>query len=148
MLSPHYPERQLCRDGSARFHLQMHQRFREASERSGDYNLMIPLIYLEYLRGERERNVASGGGLSTAARLGGPLQFAECGICGKQGTAGNHHVGELRTRTESALRDLPMPSEIWNRGAVRVEPKGGRPVEDDSVAVGREFGRERRDGRR
>ena len=33
LLSPHYPEQKLCRDGSANFHEKMHQRFREASER-------------------------------------------------------------------------------------------------------------------
>ena len=53
-LSPHYPTKKLCRDGSAKFHEAMHQRFREASERLDAYNLMISPIYLEYLRGERE----------------------------------------------------------------------------------------------
>jgi hopanoid biosynthesis associated radical SAM protein HpnH len=54
MLSPHYPEQKMCRDGSANFHEKMHQRFREASERLAEYNLLISPIYLEYLRGERE----------------------------------------------------------------------------------------------
>jgi hopanoid biosynthesis associated radical SAM protein HpnH len=54
LLAPHYPEQRLCRDGSAKFHEKMHQRFREASERLDDYNLLISPIYLEYLRGERE----------------------------------------------------------------------------------------------
>jgi hopanoid biosynthesis associated radical SAM protein HpnH len=54
LLAPHYPEQRSCRDGSAKFHEKMHQRFREASERLDDYNLLLSPIYLEYLRGERE----------------------------------------------------------------------------------------------
>jgi hopanoid biosynthesis associated radical SAM protein HpnH len=54
LLSPHYPLEKLCREGSAKFHEKMHRRFREASERLGDYNLMVSPVYLEYLRGERE----------------------------------------------------------------------------------------------
>jgi len=53
-LLPHYPHQKLCRDGNAQFHKQMHAKFREASERLGDFNLLISPIYLEYLRGERE----------------------------------------------------------------------------------------------
>ena len=142
MLSPHYPERQLCRDGSARFHLQMHQRFREASERLGDYNLMIPPIYLEYLRGERELNCSVWGGPVYGPHgWAGPGSLLNVGFAESYKALLETTMWELRTRTESALRELPMPSGIWNRGAVRVEPKGGRPVEDDSVAVGWEFGR-------
>ncbi len=62
MLLPHYPEERLCRDGSAKFHEKMHQRFREASDRLGAYNLMISPIYLEYLRGERELDCSVWGG--------------------------------------------------------------------------------------
>jgi hopanoid biosynthesis associated radical SAM protein HpnH len=62
LLSPHYPEQKLCRDGSAKFHAKMHQRFREASGQLGDYNLMISPIYLEYLRGERELDCSAWGG--------------------------------------------------------------------------------------
>ncbi len=54
VLSPHYPEEKLCRDGSAKFKEKMHQKFREASELLSEYNLMVSPIYLEYLRGERE----------------------------------------------------------------------------------------------
>jgi hopanoid biosynthesis associated radical SAM protein HpnH len=61
-LLPHYPQDKLCRDGSAKFHAKMHQRFREASERLNDYNLMISPTYLEYLRGERELNCSVWGG--------------------------------------------------------------------------------------
>jgi hopanoid biosynthesis associated radical SAM protein HpnH len=61
ILQPHYPQERLCRDGSARFHEKMHQRFREASERLGAYNLMISPIYLEYLRGERELDCSVWG---------------------------------------------------------------------------------------
>ena len=49
VLSPHYPHQKLCREGSAKFHAKMHERFREVSERLSDYNLMISPIYLEYL---------------------------------------------------------------------------------------------------
>jgi len=62
LLSPHYPQQKLCREGSARFHEKMHQRFREASNRLGGYNLMISPIYLEYLRGERELTCSAWGG--------------------------------------------------------------------------------------
>jgi hopanoid biosynthesis associated radical SAM protein HpnH len=62
LLLPHYPQQKLCRDGSAKFHEKMHQRFREASERLGNYNLMISPIYLEYLRGERELDCSVWGG--------------------------------------------------------------------------------------
>ncbi len=61
ILQPHYPEERLCRDGSARFHEQMHQRLREASDRLGVYNLMVSPIYLEYLRGERELDCSVWG---------------------------------------------------------------------------------------
>jgi len=61
MLSPHYPAEKLCRNGSAKFHEKMHQRFREASARLGAYNLMISPIYLEYLRGERELDCSVWG---------------------------------------------------------------------------------------
>jgi hopanoid biosynthesis associated radical SAM protein HpnH len=54
LLAPHYPEQRLCRDASVKFHEKMHQKFREASEWLGDYNLLISPIYLDYLRGERE----------------------------------------------------------------------------------------------
>jgi hopanoid biosynthesis associated radical SAM protein HpnH len=62
LLTPHYPEQKLCSEGSAKFHSQMHQRFREASDLLGDYNLMISPIYLEYLRGERELDCSAWGG--------------------------------------------------------------------------------------
>jgi hopanoid biosynthesis associated radical SAM protein HpnH len=61
LLAPHYPEQRLCRDSSEKFHENMHQRFREASERLGDYNLLISPIYLEYLRGERELDCSVWG---------------------------------------------------------------------------------------
>ena len=61
MLSPHYPSEKLCRDGSAQFREKMHQRFREASERVGSYNLMMSPVYLEYLRGERELDCSAWG---------------------------------------------------------------------------------------
>jgi len=61
ILSPHYPSEKLCRDGSARFREKMHQRFREASQRVGSYNLMMSPIYLEYLRGERELDCSAWG---------------------------------------------------------------------------------------
>lgn len=53
-VAPHYPAEKLCRDGSAKFHEKMQQRFREANQRLGAYNLMISPLYFEYLRGERE----------------------------------------------------------------------------------------------
>jgi hopanoid biosynthesis associated radical SAM protein HpnH len=62
LLSPHYPEQKLCRDGSIKFYEKMHQRFREASERLGNYNLMVSPIYLEYLRGERELDCSAWAG--------------------------------------------------------------------------------------
>lgn len=61
MLAPQYPEQKLCRDGSAKFHEKMHQRFGEASERLGEYNLINSPIYLEYLRGERELDCSVWG---------------------------------------------------------------------------------------
>jgi hopanoid biosynthesis associated radical SAM protein HpnH len=60
-LLPQFPQRKLCREGSARFHEKMHQRFREVSERLGAYNLMVSPIYLEYLRGERELSCCTWG---------------------------------------------------------------------------------------
>jgi hopanoid biosynthesis associated radical SAM protein HpnH len=62
LLSPHYPQEKLCREGSANFHERMHQRFREANERLGDYNLLVSPIYLEYLRGERDLDCSVWGG--------------------------------------------------------------------------------------
>jgi hopanoid biosynthesis associated radical SAM protein HpnH len=62
VLTPHYPDQILCRDGSARFKQKMHQRFREAGDLLSDYNLLISPIYLEYLRGERELDCSVWGG--------------------------------------------------------------------------------------
>lgn len=53
-IAPSYPPEKLCRNGSAKYHEKMQQRFHEASERLGVYNLMLSPVYLEYLRGERE----------------------------------------------------------------------------------------------
>jgi len=61
MLSPHYAARPLCRVSAAVFHEKMRQRFREASDALGGYNLMTSPIYLEYLRGERELDCCSWG---------------------------------------------------------------------------------------
>jgi hopanoid biosynthesis associated radical SAM protein HpnH len=60
-LSPHYPTKKLCWDGSAKFHEAMNGRFREASKRLGAYNLMISPIYLEYLSGERDLDCSVWG---------------------------------------------------------------------------------------
>jgi hopanoid biosynthesis associated radical SAM protein HpnH len=62
MLSPCYPEEKLCREGSAKFHEKMQRRFREVSDRLGDYNLMFSPVYLEYLRGERELDCTAWAG--------------------------------------------------------------------------------------
>jgi len=62
LFSPHYPEQKLCREGSAKFHEKMHDRFREACEQLANYNLMLSPIYLEYLRGERELDCSVWGG--------------------------------------------------------------------------------------
>jgi len=62
LLLAHYPEQKLCRDGSKRFHEKMHERFREADERLGGYNLMMSPVYFEYLRGERELDCSVWGG--------------------------------------------------------------------------------------
>ena len=79
MLSPDYPAQKLCRDGSAKFHGKMHQRFREASERLGQYNLMTSPIYLEYLRGERELNCSVWGGpLYGPQGWSGPCRMLTC----------------------------------------------------------------------
>ena len=79
-LSPHYPGRKLCREGSARFHAAMHQKFREATARLGEYNLLNSPIYLEYLRGERELDCCAWGN---------PMY-------GPQGWAGPCHLQNVR----------------------------------------------------
>jgi hopanoid biosynthesis associated radical SAM protein HpnH len=61
MLSPHYPNRPLCRNSAAMFHEKMRQRFREAGEALSEYNLLTSPVYLEYLRGERELDCCSWG---------------------------------------------------------------------------------------
>ena len=61
ILTPHYPTRPLCRISAATFHEKMRQRFREAGEALGDYNLLTSPIYLEFLRGERELDCCSWG---------------------------------------------------------------------------------------
>ena len=61
MLSPHYPSRPMCRNSAAMFHEKMRQRFREASEMLGEYNLLTSPVYLEYLRGERELDCCAWG---------------------------------------------------------------------------------------
>ena len=80
LLSPHYPPEKLCREGSAKFHEKMHQRFREASEWLGDYNLMVSPIYLEYLRGERELDCSVWGGPVYGPQgWAGPCSFLNTG---------------------------------------------------------------------
>jgi hopanoid biosynthesis associated radical SAM protein HpnH len=80
LLLAHYPEQRLCRDGSKQFHDKMHQRFREASERLGEYNLMISPIYLEYLRGERELDCSVWGGPVYGPQgWAGPCGFVQAG---------------------------------------------------------------------
>ena len=61
MLSPHYPAQKLCRNSAAAFHEKMRERFCEAGEWLGDYNLLTSPVYLEYLRGERELDCCSWG---------------------------------------------------------------------------------------
>lgn len=61
ILQPHDPVERLCKEGSARFRQQMHQRFQEASDRLDAYNLLISPAYLEYLRGERELDCSVWG---------------------------------------------------------------------------------------
>jgi hopanoid biosynthesis associated radical SAM protein HpnH len=61
LLAPHYPEHRLCREESAKFREKMQQRFCEASDRLGDYNLLSSPVYLEYLRGERELDCSVWG---------------------------------------------------------------------------------------
>jgi hypothetical protein len=70
--APHYPAEKLCRDGSARFHEKMHLRFREVTQRLGNYNLMVSPVYLEYLRGERELDCSVWG-----SPVYGPQGWAE-----------------------------------------------------------------------
>jgi hopanoid biosynthesis associated radical SAM protein HpnH len=80
-LSPHYPEERMCRDASAKFHEKMHQRFREASERLSQYNLLLSPIYLEYLRGERELDCSVWGGPVYGPRgWYGPCSFLNTGF--------------------------------------------------------------------
>jgi hopanoid biosynthesis associated radical SAM protein HpnH len=61
MLAPHYPSHKLCRNSAAGFRQAMQQRFREAGELLGDYNLLVSPIYMEFLCGERELNCSSWG---------------------------------------------------------------------------------------
>ena len=61
LLSPHYPVEKMCRDSAAAFRDQMRQRFRDAGELLGHYNLLNSPVYLEYLRGERELDCSSWG---------------------------------------------------------------------------------------
>jgi hopanoid biosynthesis associated radical SAM protein HpnH len=53
-LAPVHLPGKVCRDGSAKFHAVMQQRFTEISDFLGAYNLLVSPVYLEYLRGERE----------------------------------------------------------------------------------------------
>jgi hopanoid biosynthesis associated radical SAM protein HpnH len=61
MLSPHYPTHRLCKDSVAAFRNTMQQRFREAKELLGEFNLLTSPVYLEHLRGERELDCCSWG---------------------------------------------------------------------------------------
>jgi hopanoid biosynthesis associated radical SAM protein HpnH len=60
MFAPAYA-RKVCKAGSQEFHRKMQQRFRELSDSSGGYNLMMSPVYLEYLRGERELDCSAWG---------------------------------------------------------------------------------------
>jgi hopanoid biosynthesis associated radical SAM protein HpnH len=80
LLLAHYPEQRLCRDGSKAFQEKMHERFREASARLGEYNLMISPIYMEYLRGERELDCSVWGGPVYSLRgWAAPCSFVHTG---------------------------------------------------------------------
>ena len=61
MLAPVYLPGKVCRDGSAKFHGEMHRRFTEISDSLSDYNLLVSPVYLEYLRGERELDCSVWG---------------------------------------------------------------------------------------
>ncbi len=61
MLAPAYLPGKVCRDGSAKFHAEMHRRFVEISDSLSDYNLLVSPVYLEYLRGERELDCSVWG---------------------------------------------------------------------------------------
>jgi len=58
---PVYLPGKVCREGSARFHEEMHHRFEEISGSLSDYNLLVSPVYLEYLRGERELDCSAWG---------------------------------------------------------------------------------------
>ncbi len=81
MPTPHYSDQKLCRNGSAKFHEKMYQRFREVSELLGEYNLLISPIYLEYLRGERELDCSVWGGpLYGSQGWSGPCSLLNTGF--------------------------------------------------------------------
>jgi hopanoid biosynthesis associated radical SAM protein HpnH len=61
MFAPAFSKKLVGKAESADFHRQMQQRFREAGDTLGAYNLMISPIYLEYLRGERELDCCAWG---------------------------------------------------------------------------------------
>ncbi len=61
LLDPVYLPGKICKDGSAKFHAAMRQRFAEIALALGGYNLLVSPVYLEYLRGERELNCSVWG---------------------------------------------------------------------------------------
>jgi hopanoid biosynthesis associated radical SAM protein HpnH len=150
MLSPHYPERQLCRDGSARFHLQMHQRFREASERLRDYNLMISPIYLEYLRGERELDCSVWGGPVYGPHgWAGPcsllnVRFAESYKALLETTVWENYGRGLNPRCENCQ----CPAGYGTAALLGLNPKAGDLWKMIAWQLGGNLGEKRRDGRR
>src|SRR5208282_2177955 len=70
MLAPVYLPGKVCRDGSAKFHAEMHRRFAEISDSLSAYNLLVSPVYLEYLRGERELDCSVWGARYTGRAVG------------------------------------------------------------------------------
>jgi len=79
MLAPVHLPGKICRDGSAKFHGEMHRRFAEISECLSEYNLLVSPVYLEYLRGERELDCSVWGNpVYGPGGWAGPCYLLEC----------------------------------------------------------------------
>ena len=138
--------RKLCREGSAKFHEKMHQRFREANERLGDYNLMISPIYLEYLRGERELDCSVWGGPVYGPQgWAGPCSLLNVGYAKSykallEDTVWENYGRGLNPRCENC----ECHAGYETAAIVGREPEGGGSLEDAGVATGRKLGRKAR----
>ncbi len=103
-IEPQYHGRLVGCSESAAIRNRMHQKFREAEERLGGYNLMVSPLYLEYLRGERELDCCAWG----SPTYGPEGWSAPCSL--------------LSVTTEASYKNL-LANTVWENYGRGINPR-------------------------